>query len=81
MATVRRHRGRSAKLFGSVARAEERPDSDLDFLVDFESDSSLLDVVRLQHDLEQLLDHNVDVVSSGALKERDDHIRREATAL
>jgi predicted nucleotidyltransferase len=78
---VRRHRGRSVSVFGSVARGEERADSDIDFLVEFESGSSLFDLLHVREELEALLGTHVDVVSVGGLKERDDQIRREAVLL
>ena len=78
---VRHHRGRSAALFGSVARGDETPESDIDFLVEFEPGSSLFDLMDLQEALEQPLGVPVDVVSVGGLKDRDDHIRREAVPI
>ena len=78
---LRRHKGRSIAVFGSVARGDDRPASDIDFLVDFERGSSLFDLMELQEELEQLLGVPVDVVSGGGLKQRDDHIRREAVPL
>lgn len=78
---VQRHRGRSVSVFGSVARGEERADSDVDFLVEFEPGSSLFDLLHVREELEALLGISVDVVSVGGLKERDDHIRREAVSL
>ncbi len=80
-AAVRRHKGRSVAIFGSVARGEAGPASDVDFLVDFEEDSSLFDLLHLIDDLERLLGRRVDVLSTRALKPRDEHIRREAVAL
>jgi len=77
-ALVRRHRGRAVALFGSVARGDDTEDSDVDFLVEFENGSSLFDLMDLQEDLQDLLGVSVDVVSVGGLKDRDDHIRREA---
>ena len=77
-AVVARHRGRAIAVFGSVARGEERPDSDLDFLVEFESGSSLFDLVRLQADLRALLSRPVDVVSLGGLLPRDEDVRQDA---
>jgi uncharacterized protein len=68
-------------VFGSVARGEAGPDSDLDLLVDFEPGTSLLDHVGLFQDLEELLGVAVDVVSRSALKPRDGHIRAEAVEL
>ncbi len=78
---VRQHRGRTASLFGSVARGDDTPESDIDFLVEFETGSSLFDLMDLQEALEQLLGVSVDVVSLGGLKDRDDHIRREAVPI
>lgn len=42
------------RLFGSVARGEERPDSDIDFLLTLEPGRTLLDLVRLEARLEAL---------------------------
>jgi predicted nucleotidyltransferase len=78
---VRRHKGRTVALFGSVARGEETPTSDLDFLVEFEPGSSLFDLLRLQDELTDLLGRPVDVVSSGGLKPRDQRIKAEAQTL
>ena len=78
---VRHHRGRSVSLFGPVARGDDTPESDIDFLVEFEPGSSLFDLMHLQEALQQLLGVSVDVVSVGGLKERDDHIRREAVPI
>jgi hypothetical protein len=75
---ARRHRARSVSVFGSVARGEDSPGSDIDFLVEFEPGASLLDLMAIQDDLEALLACRVDVVSAGGLKDRDEHIRREA---
>jgi predicted nucleotidyltransferase len=80
-ALVRRHRGRSISIFGSVARGESTSDSDVDFLVDFDSTSSLVDLIHLEEALSELLGVEVDVVSSRALLERDAPIRDDAIAL
>lgn len=80
-AIARRHRGRSVAVFGSVARGDESATSDIDFLVEFEPGSSLFDLLHLSKELETLLGVPVDVVSAGGLKDRDDHIRREAIPL
>ena len=80
-ALARRHRGRSVALFGSAARDQDDEGSDVDLLVDFEPGSSLFDLLHLQDDLEALLGCSVDVVSVGALKPRDQNIRRDAVAL
>jgi predicted nucleotidyltransferase len=58
---------RRVRVFGSVARGEARPGSDLDVLVDFEPGRSLLDQVGFRQDLEELLGHRVDVVAEGGI--------------
>ena len=78
---VRRHHGRHVSLFGSVARGDETPSSDIDFLIEFEPGSSLFDLLHISEELEALLGIPVDVVSTGGLKERDQHIRQEAVPL
>ena len=80
-AALSRHRGRRISLFGSVARGDASDTSDIDFLVEFEAGSSLLDLLRLQDDLTAILGRPVDVVSAGGLKPRDQHIRAEAVPL
>lgn len=75
---VARHNGSRVRLFGSAARGDERSDSDVDLLVDFDEKSSLFDLIRLTRDLEQLLGRRVDVVSIGGLKQRDQRLLAEA---
>ncbi len=60
---ARRHRAIRIRVFGSVARGDERSDSDIDLLVDFTPEASLLDLVGLQQDAEALLGRRVDVVT------------------
>lgn len=81
LALLNQHAARSIAVIGSVARGEARSDSDIDFLVEFEPSSSLLDLIRLEAALSRLLGVDVDVISQGALLDRDEHIRREAVAL
>ena len=80
-AIAARHKGLKIAVFGSVARGEDGPDSDVDFLVTFDKGTSLLDLVRLQNALEEFLKVPVDVVSIGGLKPRDHQIREEALTL
>lgn len=55
-------------VFGSWARGENRPDSDLDILIKFDKPVSLLTFVRMQRELSEMLDVTVDLVSEGGLK-------------
>lgn len=73
---------RDIRLFGSVARGEDGPESDVDFLVRFEPGTTLLDQVGLIIEFERLLGRKVDVVSDRGLKKRiRDQVLREATPL
>jgi uncharacterized protein len=58
-----RHGARNVRVFGSVARGEADERSDIDLLVDFDPDRSLLDHTALVLDLEELLGRKVDVVT------------------
>ena len=60
---------RSLFLFGSVARNEARPDSDIDFLVEFSESYSLFDIIRLQLFLQKIFNRKVDVVPRNGLRE------------
>jgi len=61
---------KSLAIFGSVARDEARPDSDVDILVEFDEPVGLFEFVRLKDYLETLLDRSVDLVTPDALKEQ-----------
>ncbi|WP_232315522.1 helix-turn-helix domain-containing protein [Mycobacterium celatum] len=63
----------SPRVFGSVARGTDTPDSDIDLVVRFRPDASLGDVALLQRDLRELLGVPVEVVSEGALRGRFGH--------
>jgi predicted nucleotidyltransferase len=63
-----RHGAHNVRVFGSVARGDARPDSDVDFLVEMEPGRSLMDVGELKMDLEDLLGRRVDVARPRALR-------------
>ena len=58
---------RNIRVYGSVARGEATEQSDLDLLVEWEADRSLLDVIGLKQDLEDLLGVTVDIGSERGL--------------
>lgn len=80
-AIAKRHKALEVKVFGSVARGEDKPGSDIDLLVRFAPGASIFDQVELEQDLEDLLGVGVDVVSEGGLRAGHDHILREARPL
>jgi uncharacterized protein len=82
LSLVSRHGVGNVRVFGSVARGEERPDSDVDLLVDIEPERSLFDLVGAYQDLEDRLHFHVDMVTERGLKERvRERVLREAVAL
>lgn len=80
-AAVRRHGGRDAVVFGSVAHGTDAPGSDLDLMVAFADGRDIVDLLALQAELEELLTVPVDVVSAGSTGPVADRARSEAVAL
>ncbi|WP_277208470.1 XRE family transcriptional regulator [Isoptericola croceus] len=79
---ARRHKMDRVQVFGSVARGEDGPSSDLDLLVTPRDDATLFDRSAFAAEVEDLLGVHVDVVSSTALRPpRDVYIRRDARDL
>lgn len=64
-----KHGAHNVRVFGSVARGEATPDSDIDFLVELEPGRNLLDRIALIQDLEELLNRKVDVAKPSNLHE------------
>ena len=64
---LRRHEIVRASVFGSVARGEATPESDIDLLVELPPDWSLFDLVRLERDLTEAVGTRVDVVTYRSL--------------
>lgn len=62
-----KHGIKNIRVFGSVARREDVPESDLDLLVDFEEGRSLFDLIRFKQEIEDLLNIKVDVVTENSL--------------
>jgi uncharacterized protein len=61
------HGAQNVRVFGSVSRGEATSESDVDFLVKLESGRSLLDLIAIKQDLEDLLGCEVDVVTEDAV--------------
>src|ERR1035437_5220137 len=79
---ARRHGARSIRVYGSVARGQATEQSHLDLLLQSELDRSLLDVVGLKQDLEDLLGVTVDIGSERGLHWFiRDQVLREAVSL
>jgi uncharacterized protein len=57
-------------IFGSYARNEAKPESDIDILVKFKNGITLLQLVKLENDLSEKLGIKVDLVTEGALTNR-----------
>ena len=66
-AIARRHKAEKLWVFGSCARKEEHPGSDVDFLVTFSPHTTIFFYVRMQDSLSQFLGCNVDVVDSDVM--------------
>jgi hypothetical protein len=58
------------RIFGAVARGDATESSDIDFLVDLDDDRGLFDLGGLLVDLQELLGHDVDVITDAGLRER-----------
>jgi len=70
---------RSLDLFGSVARGDARPESDVDLLVEFDEVPGFVGYVRLRNRLEEMLGRHVDLVMASGLHPRlRERVLREA---
>lgn len=65
---LKRHNVAEAYVFGSTARGENRPDSDVDILARFHAIGNLFEFVGVKLDLEDALGKKVDLVEMGALR-------------
>lgn len=62
-----KHKASNIRVFGSVMREEENENSDIDFLVTFDSKSTLFDKIELTNELKFFLKRKVDIVSDNAI--------------
>ena len=77
-AFCRRNHIRSLAFFGSVLRDDFGPDSEVDVLVEFEQgqEPDLMEMVGLESELSEILDHNVDLVERQSVEKSENYIRR-----
>lgn len=75
MATAARFGGSNLRVFGSVARGEDRPDSDVDVLVDLAPGTGLVGLGTLERELSGVLGVRVDVAPCDSLRR---HVKEEA---
>jgi hypothetical protein len=68
IAAAAAHGVQNLRVFGSVARGEDRPDSDVDLLADLPAGLSLFGLGRVEADLEAILGARVDLIPAGDLK-------------
>jgi len=68
IAAAAAHGVRNLRVFGSVARGEDRPDSDVDLLADLPPGLSLIGLGRVEADLEAILGSHVDLIPAEDLK-------------
>ena len=80
---LRRHDVKRAAIFGSFARGDANPKSDVDFLIEYKGkNKSLLDLVGLKLDLEETLARKVDVITYRSIYWRlRDHILAEQVVI
>ena len=82
-ALARKNRAGRLFVFGSCARKEETPESDIDFLVSFEPGATLFDQARLGLGLQALFGCKTDVIADTALNDPDfgPQVRRDMVAV
>jgi hypothetical protein len=57
-------------IFGSFARGDNKKGSDIDILVEFKESPTLLTLIKLENDLSEILGIKVDLITTGALKNK-----------
>jgi uncharacterized protein len=67
LALAAKHGAHNVRVFGSVARSENTPSSDIDFLVVMDKNSSLFDEAELLYDLEEMFGCKIDIVDEPRL--------------
>ena len=76
------HGANNVRIFGSTARGEDRPDSDIDLVVDLDKGTGLFNLEALRRELSEILGVTVDVAPSDSLRPRvREEVEREAIPL
>jgi len=70
IAAAESHGARNLRVFGSVARGEDGPDSDVDLLVDLAPGTGLFGLATLERELAEILQAHVDLAPAGSLKQQ-----------
>ena len=83
-----RHGARNLRLFGSVVRGQDRPESDVDLLVELEPGRTLIDLAAFRREASALLGQEVDIATIDMLRadargevERDSVLLQRARAV
>ncbi len=64
---LKKNNVKRAALFGSIVRSEATDESDVDLIIEFEGNKSLLDLAGLKLELQEILKCNVDVLTYKSL--------------
>lgn len=76
---LKKHRAKKIEIFGSYARGEARPGSDLDVIVEFEERKTLLELVGIEQELEDHLGIKIDLLTEASISPYlIDRIKKEA---
>ena len=67
LAIAARHGVSQVRVFGSVARGEERPDSDIDLLIDLDDNRGFADYLEFAEEIEKLFGRRVEIVLNRSL--------------
>ncbi len=67
---LHRHDVTNPEIFGSTARGDDHEDSDVDIVVDFPPGTSIIDIIGIQHELEEILGVHVDLIPRSGFKKR-----------
>jgi predicted nucleotidyltransferase len=82
IAAIERYGGRNVRVFGSLARGDGTPESDLDLLVDLPPQTGILTLGRIARDVEAIMGLETEVVPTASLRAAvRDHVLAEAIPL